>query len=128
MRTNSQEFNLAVYQIIQSIPQSKVITCGHVAKLIGAPNQARRVREAVNFISHTSPPVPWHRVISTSGVISTHGPNAQQRLLEAEGVEVCVGVVGESRVIVDKWAWFPETGSLGFSAKMGIEDEVEWGA
>jgi methylated-DNA-protein-cysteine methyltransferase-like protein len=82
---------------------------------------------AVNFISHTSPPVAWHRVISTSGVISTHGPNPQQHLLEVEGVEVHVGIAGETRVTVDRWGWSPEMGDLKLGMKMGAE-ETEWGA
>lgn len=83
---------------------------------------------AVKFISHTSPPVPWYRVIATSGVISIHGPNDQQRLLEAEGVEVNVGVVGESRVTVEKWGWFPEVNDVRLDATFGVEDDQEWGA
>ncbi|KAF9224014.1 hypothetical protein BS17DRAFT_752975 [Gyrodon lividus] len=128
MRASTQDFNLTVYQIVKAIPPRKVITCGHVAKLLGVPKQTRRVREAVNFISHTSPPVAWHRVVSTSGVISTHGPNSQQRLLEAEGVEVHTGIVGESRVTVDRWGWFPEIGVLELDMKMGVEEVLEWGA
>lgn len=83
---------------------------------------------AVNFISHTSPPVAWHRVIATSGVISVHGSNAQQRLLEADGIEVNVGVVGESRVTVEKWGWFPEGNDARFHANAALEDDQEWGA
>ncbi|KAF9240635.1 hypothetical protein BU15DRAFT_45692 [Melanogaster broomeanus] len=127
MRANTQDFNLAVYQIVKAVPPSKVITCGYIAKLLGEPTQAHR-NIAVNFISHTSPPVAWHRVISTSGVISTHGPNAQQRLLEVEGVEVQVGTVGESRVVVDTWGWFPEARDLNLAIKMGVEEVFEWGS
>ncbi|KIJ20880.1 hypothetical protein PAXINDRAFT_165708 [Paxillus involutus ATCC 200175] len=127
MRANTQDLNLAVYEIVKVIPPRKVITCGHIAKLLGVPKQARQVREAVNFISHTSPPVAWHRVISTSGVISTHGPNPQQHLLEVEGVEVHVGIAGETRVTVDRWGWSPEMGDLKLGMKMGAE-ETEWGA
>jgi len=126
MRASTQDFNLAVYQIVKAVPPSKVITCGHIAILLGGPSQARRVRQAVNFISHTTPPVAWHRVISTSGIISTHGLNAQQRLLEAEGVEVQVGTIGESRVLVDKWGWFPEASDLDLATKMGVEEVLEW--
>ncbi|KAH7921299.1 hypothetical protein BV22DRAFT_1038817 [Leucogyrophana mollusca] len=128
MRANAQEFNVAVYRIVQMIPPKKVITCGHIAKLLGVPKQARRVREAVTFISHTTPPVPWHRVISTSGVLSTHGPTPQQRALEAEGVEVCLGIVGESRVHVEKWGWSPEPGTLKLMKDSRLDCSTEWGA
>ncbi|KAL4079364.1 6-O-methylguanine DNA methyltransferase [Scleroderma citrinum] len=126
---NAQEFNLAVHQIIQAVPSRKVITCGHIANLLGVPNQARRVRAAVNFITHTTPPVPWHRVVSTSGVISVHGSNAQQHLLEEEGVKVSIGTAGESRVHLNQWGWFPDPGSVKImGTAKGLEDELEWGA
>ncbi|KAG6381696.1 hypothetical protein JVT61DRAFT_297 [Boletus reticuloceps] len=125
---SAQDFNLAVYQIVKAIPPRKVITCGQIAKLLSLPSQARRVRESVNFIAHTSAPGAWHRVIATSGVISVHGPNAQQQLLEAEGIEVTVGIVGESRVDVEKWGWFPEANDIRFDAETLSDDEQEWGA
>lgn len=64
-------------------------------------------------------------MIATSGVISIHGPNAQQRLLEEEGIEVNVGIVGESRVTVEEWGWFPEVNDVCFDV---VEDGQEWGA
>ncbi|KAI9456949.1 6-O-methylguanine DNA methyltransferase [Boletus coccyginus] len=124
----TQDFNVAVHQIIRAIPPGRLITCRHIAKLIGFPSQARRVRKAVSFIAHTSPPVAWHRVIPTSGVISVHGPNAQQRLLEAEGIEVSIGVVGESRVDVEKWGWFPEANDVSFDVEITLEDDQDRGA
>lgn len=72
--------------------------------------------------------MPWHRVIATSGVISIHEPNDQQRLLEAEGVEVNIGVVGESRVALEKWGWFPEANEVRFDKEFRVEDDQEWGA
>ncbi|KIK99816.1 hypothetical protein PAXRUDRAFT_822354 [Paxillus rubicundulus Ve08.2h10] len=128
MRASTQDFNLAVYEIVKAIPPRKVITCGHIAKLLGVPKQARQVRNAVNFISHMNPPVAWHRVISTSGVISTHGANAQQHLLEVEGVEVYVGIVGETRVMVDRWGWSPKMGDPKLGMRFEAEEETEWGA
>ncbi|KAH7903654.1 hypothetical protein BJ138DRAFT_1073960, partial [Hygrophoropsis aurantiaca] len=97
------------------IPPSKVITCAQVAQLLGAPKHARRVKEAVTFISHTSPPVPWHRVVPSSGILSVPSPSTQptparqQRALEAEGVPVYVGAAGEVRVRVAECAWTPSS-------------------
>ncbi|KAN0088395.1 hypothetical protein V8E55_005452 [Tylopilus felleus] len=124
----TEDLNLAVYQIVRAIPPKKVITCDHIAKLLGLPSQARRVREAVNFISHTNPPVAWYRVIPTSGIISVHGPNVQQRLLEAEGIEVNLGTLGESSVSAEKWGWFPEANNVRFDADIALADDQEWGA
>lgn len=58
--------------------------------------------------------VPWHRVISSSGAISSRGPGTngaerQRRALEAEGVEVLVGRTGELHVSLAEYGWFPAT-------------------
>jgi methylated-DNA-protein-cysteine methyltransferase-like protein len=63
---------------------------------------------------NTNPPIPWHRVISSSGTISSRGPGTQgaqhQRLaLEAEGVDVVDGRTGEMRVDLNAWGWFPSS-------------------
>lgn len=39
-----------------------------------------------------------------------------------------VGVVGESRVTVEKWGWFPEANDVRFGARVTLEDDQEWGA
>jgi methylated-DNA-protein-cysteine methyltransferase-like protein len=58
------------------------------------------------------PPIPWQRVIGSSGTISSRGPGTdgaqrQKDALEAEGVEVNVGRTGELRVDLKTWGWFP---------------------
>lgn len=61
--------------------------------------------------------VPWQRVLSSTGQISSRGdggPGAerQREALEAEGVEV-TGRPGElGRVKLNDWGWFPETVEL----------------
>ncbi|KAG9313069.1 hypothetical protein JVU11DRAFT_6509 [Chiua virens] len=65
-------------------------------------------------MAHTNPPVAWHRVIATSGIVSIDGPSAQQRLLEVEGIDVNTGLLGESRVTMEKWGWFPEANEIRF--------------
>jgi methylated-DNA-protein-cysteine methyltransferase-like protein len=73
---------------------------------------------ALKFLSpNTNPPVPWHRVIGASGVISSRGPGTQgaQRqadTLTAEGVEVSTGRTGELRVDFGRWGWFPQPGQI----------------
>ncbi|KAG8215646.1 hypothetical protein J3R82DRAFT_7517 [Butyriboletus roseoflavus] len=70
-------------------------------------------------------PVPWHRVISATGTISSRGPLAGRttatRALEAEGVEVTDGRRGDFRVNLATWGWFPapstiDTGDHGTTA------------
>ena len=57
-------------------------------------------------------PVPWQRVIASSGTISSRGPGTdgarrQRDALEAEGVEVTDGRTGEMRVDLRTYGWFP---------------------
>ncbi|KAG9312433.1 MGMT family protein [Chiua virens] len=73
---------------------------------------------ALKFLSpEVTPPVPWHRVISSSGTISSRGPGTtgaqrQRDALEAEGVEVTDGRTGDFRVNLATWAWFPAPGTV----------------
>lgn len=57
---------------------------------------------------------PWHRVVSTSGIIAEHGDlgAAQRRALEREGVSLTPGLLGETRVDFSKYGWFPERSEL----------------
>jgi len=63
------------------------------------------------------PPIPWYRVIASSGVISSRGPgtsgaDVQRQELEAEGVEVSVGRMGDLRVDMRRYGWFPAPGTV----------------
>lgn len=102
---------------------------GHVAKLIGMPNHSRHVGQgqsglippvplagfsfctALKFLgADVDPPVPWQRVIASSGTISPRGEGGAQRqrdALEAEDVEVREGRTGDLLVDLDTYGWFP---------------------
>jgi methylated-DNA-protein-cysteine methyltransferase-like protein len=73
--------------------------------------------------------VPWHRVIGSTGTISSRGPGTQgaqrQRdALVAEGVEVTMGRTGELRVDFGSWGWFPAPDPVGSIAQnLAEEDE-----
>jgi methylated-DNA-protein-cysteine methyltransferase related protein len=70
---------------------------------------------ALKFVSpDVNPPIPWQRVLSASGAISSRGPGTngaqlQREALEAEGVEVTVGRTGELRVDLRTFGWFPSS-------------------
>jgi methylated-DNA-protein-cysteine methyltransferase related protein len=108
---------------------------GHVAKLIDMPRHSRHVGQgsrqalhllqrlthsliALKFLSpDVAPPVPWHRVISANGRISSRGPGTtgaqrQRDALEAEGIEVTDGRTGDLRVNLAMWGWFPTPGTI----------------
>jgi methylated-DNA-protein-cysteine methyltransferase-like protein len=83
------EFFQRVYEIVARVPRGKVVTYGQIAAALGDPRQARTVGWAL----HSAPDwldIPWHRVVNSSGGISTRhsiaGSNVQRELLEDEGV------------------------------------------
>jgi methylated-DNA-protein-cysteine methyltransferase-like protein len=60
--------------------------------------------------------IPWHRVISAKGSISSRGPGTvgarrQRDALVHEGVEV-VERAGEFRVDLGRFGWFPSVGEV----------------
>ncbi|KAI6008884.1 6-O-methylguanine DNA methyltransferase [Pisolithus orientalis] len=123
---DAAQFNACVYNLIQLIPPQKVTSCGHIAKLAGTPRQARRVNQLVKLLGQTSSSAPWHRVISTSGIVADHsGLGAlQKRALEGEGVSVRTGILGESRIEFNRWGWFPDHAVIPSE----VESVDEWGA
>ena len=83
-------FEKSVLDIVRKIPEGKVMSYGQIAKYIGAPKASREVGWAMHTLGGT-PDFPWWRVLNSKGKITikeswTSGPEAQQRLLEAEGV------------------------------------------
>jgi methylated-DNA-protein-cysteine methyltransferase-like protein len=77
-----------VIHIIQSIPKGKVLTYGLIARLAGNPRAARQV----SWVLHSSSKkyhLPWHRVISSNGVLSMKSIEDKQyhkKLLELEEI------------------------------------------
>jgi len=69
--------------------------------------------KALKFLQpETDPPVPWYRIIGSSGAISSRGPGTdgarrQRDALVAEGVEVTETQNGEFRVDLREYGWFP---------------------
>ncbi|KAF8737913.1 hypothetical protein AX14_012188 [Amanita brunnescens Koide BX004] len=128
---DSAEFHAAVYDTVRLIPECRVTTYGHIAKLIGTPNHARLVGQALKFLSpETDPPVPWHRVISSAGTISSRGPGTdgaqrQRDALEAEGVAVTTGRTGESRIDLGRWGWFPPSDEVELEQPVAEEDVAQ---
>ena len=84
---------------------------------------------ALKFLSpNTAPPVPWHRVVSSSGTISSRGPGTdgarrQRDELEAEGVEVSTGRTGEMRIDFVRWGWFPQVGSVALPDGVQVAED-----
>lgn len=87
---------------------------------------------ALKFVSpDAAPPIPWHRVLGSSGTISSRGPGTdgaqrQRDALEAEGVEVVQTTGGEMRVNLRQWGWFPAPGTID-TGVAPVEDAVGQG-
>ncbi|RYP08503.1 hypothetical protein DL765_008762 [Monosporascus sp. GIB2] len=115
----AEAFFYAVYSAVREIPYGKVTTYGHIAKLVGTPQRPRQVGVCLKHLpedpdaryNHNN--VPWQRVINSKGIISPRsqpsGARNQAAALQAEGVEVTTGALGELSVDFAEFGWFPET-------------------
>ena len=83
------EFTRMVIEIIQNIPEGKIMTYGQIAKNAGDPWGARQVVRILNSMS-VSFALPWHRVINSKGEIGLGGAGGEEQItrLMAEGVLV----------------------------------------
>lgn len=82
------EFTENVIKIIQSIPSGKVMTYGQIAILCGSSNGARQVVRILYSMTEKYD-LPWHRVISARGFLSTKNTELfllQKALLTGEGI------------------------------------------
>jgi methylated-DNA-protein-cysteine methyltransferase-like protein len=83
-------FNEKVYALVRHIPPGRLLTYGRIAALLETPRGARAVGWAMHGAgsSPATADIPWQRVVSSAGRISTkhHTADEQKRLLEAEGV------------------------------------------
>ena len=89
-----------VYEAVCRIPKGKVATYGQIAMLAGSPRASR----VVGYALHVNPKpgvIPCHRVVNREGRLAPSfafgGTDAQQRLLEGEGVSGQDGYVDLKR-------------------------------
>lgn len=85
-----------IYEAVKKIPRGKVATYGRVAELAGNPKMSRAVGNAL----HKNPDpehIPCYRVVNAKGELAEAfvfgGVNMQEKLLEADGIEVVNGRV-----------------------------------
>ena len=79
-----------IYRVVRQVPPGQVVSYGAIARMLGNPRGARTVGWALHSLPEGAE-VPWHRVISSQGRISTscreHSAGLQRELLESEGVQ-----------------------------------------
>lgn len=85
-----------IYQAVQKIPRGKVATYGQIAEMAGDKKMCRAVGNAL----HKNPDpenIPCYRVVNAKGELSGEfafgGQGAQQKKLEADGIQVVNGKV-----------------------------------
>lgn len=87
-----QSFYDQVFELVRLIPKGRVSSYGAIAKSLGAGGSARMVGYAMSNAGAAHPPVPAHRVVNSSGLLTGKfhfkTPELMQELLEAEGVMV----------------------------------------
>lgn len=83
------DFTERALQVIQQIPEGKVMTYGQIAREAGNPRSARQVVRILHSMSRIHK-LPWHRVINSKGELSLQS-DEQRLLLELEGIEIKSG-------------------------------------
>ncbi|SMC75524.1 MGMT family protein [Pedobacter nyackensis] len=87
-----QSFYDQVFELVRLIPKGRVTSYGAIAKSLGAGGSARMVGYAMSNAGQAHPPVPAHRVVNSSGLLTGKfhfdPPELMQELLEQEGIVV----------------------------------------
>jgi methylated-DNA-protein-cysteine methyltransferase-like protein len=104
-------FTRSVYAVVAAIPSGRVTSYGVVAAMMGRPRAPRAVGGALSGIPDELD-LPWWRVISSSGRISTssihHTAQIQRALLKGEGVHFAK----TGRIDWDRYEWDPNGADL----------------
>ena len=87
-----QSFYDQVFEVVKLIPRGRVTSYGAIAKSLGAGGSARMVGYAMSNAPLVHPPIPAHRVVNSTGLLTGkfhfNPPDLMQELLEQEGVVV----------------------------------------
>ena len=105
----SLSFTSRVIEIIQQVPEGKVVTYGLIAVCAGNPRGARQVARILHSSSRKEN-LPWHRVVNRFGRISlsaSQGYEIQKQLLQKEGIVFG----GDDAIDLDRHLWHPPWGS-----------------
>lgn len=97
------EFDEAVYDIVRSVPEGKVIRYKDIADALG-----KKCYRAVGNSLHKNPYfgiVPCHRVVNGEGRLAEKfgfgGSSVQKEMLEKEGVSVINGIVDLNKYLYE---------------------------
>src|ERR1700743_401362 len=96
-----------VHDVVRQIPRGRVTTYGAIAAALGTKLSARMVGWALIPGHYLQPPIPVHRVVNRSGLLTGRHhytpPERMQQLLEEEDV-----VIKDNAVVdFDRLFWDP---------------------
>jgi methylated-DNA-protein-cysteine methyltransferase-like protein len=94
-----REFRERVWLLLHRIPPGRVCSYGQLAALADRPEQARLVGRILAALPADSR-LPWHRVVSASGRITSPAATEQRQRLEREG-----GWVWDGRIDLRNHRW-----------------------
>jgi len=110
-----------IWAAIRDIPAGRVASYGQIAEHAGVPRGARQVAYALRHVPDDMP-VPWHRVIRSSGHLAfERGSRAYRKqagLLAAENVPMLKG-----RVDMKKYRWQPNLDELLWKPSAAWDDD-----
>lgn len=87
-----KDFFESVYEVVREIPKGRVTSYGAIAKYLGSARSSRMVGWAMNNAHNQKKPVPAHRVVNRSGLLTGKHffktPTEMERLLKKEGIKI----------------------------------------
>ena len=96
-----------VHEVARQIPKGRVTSYGAIAAALGTRGSSRMVGWAMMAVPYADRPVPAHRVVNRSGLLTGRHhyspPEKMQQLLEKEGVKV----IDNKVVAFKKLFWDP---------------------
>ena len=100
-----QSFFNRAHDMVRQIPEGRVASYGQIARMMGEPRKARFVGYAMHASPGVAGGVPCHRVVFKDGSLAPGfafgGPDAQRKLLEAEGIDF----LPDGRVDMERCSW-----------------------
>lgn len=98
-----QSFYDQVFELVRLIPKGRVTSYGAIAKSLGSGGSARMVGYAMSNASLSHPPVPAHRVVNSTGLLTGKfhfsPPELMEELLQAEGIVVIDNKIKDFKVV-----------------------------
>ena len=101
MKPQYNQFQSDVYNVVAQIPPGRVLTYGHIARLVGWPSYSRLVGRVMREVPRELA-LPCHRVVNAQGRTAPTWPQ-QEQLLRAEGV----AFAPSGHVLLDRSLWHP---------------------